>query len=132
MSSSLWSRLQRLRHDLLDLLVADLARGSWPRFIVQTFHSLRDKATSPLAHRGPHRVHLFRNFYIRQSRRAMKHELGPESLVRRTTTASTQLLERLAFFRRELQFGFAPTHIIHALRRSQESLFCPAFSVPGH
>ncbi len=131
MGSSLGRCLQRLGHHFLDPVVRDRAPYPWPGFVVQTFQSMCYEATSPLAHRGPHGVHLFCDLYIRQSRRAMKHDLGPESLVRRTTTASTQSLERIAFFRRQLQFGFAPTHIIHALRRSQERLLCPAFFVPG-
>ena len=131
MSSSLWSRLQRLRHDLLDLIVANFARGSWPRFVVQTFHSLCHKATSPLAYREPRGAHLCRNLYVRQSRRAMQHDLGPEGVMRRATTASTQSLQRFAFVRRQLQFVFSPTHMIHALSRSHQALLCLSFSDTG-
>ncbi len=131
MGSPLWSRLQRLGHDFLDLVIADLASCSWPRFVVQPFHSLFYKATSPLAHRAPHGVHLPSNFHIRQTRRAMQHDLGSEGLVPRTTTASCQSRQRFAFLRRQLQFGFSPALVFHALSRSQQGLCCLAFSVPG-
>ena len=52
MGSSLGSRLQRLGHDFLDLVVRDRALYPGPGFVVQTFQSLFYKATSPLAHRA--------------------------------------------------------------------------------
>ena len=129
--SSLWSGLQSFGHHFLDLVVTDFASCSWPRFVVQPFQSLFCEATSPLAHRAPHGVHLSSNFRVRQSRRALQHNLGSEGLVPRTATASRQSLERVAFLRRQLQFGFSPALVFHAFSRSQPGLRCLAFSVPG-
>ncbi len=130
MGSPLWSRLQRLGHDFLDLVIADFASRSRPRFVVQPFHSLFYKASSPLAHRAPHGVHLPSNFHIRQTRRAIQHDLRSEGLVRRTTAASRQSRQRFAFLRRQLQFAFSPALVFHAFSRSQKGQCCLAFSVP--
>ncbi len=131
MGSSLGSCLQRLGHDFLDPVVRDRAPYPGPWFVVQPFQSLFCEATSPLAHRASHGVHLSSNLRVRQSRRALQHDLGSEGLVPRTTTASRQSLERFAFLRRQLQFGFSPALVFHALSRSQQGLCYPAFSVPG-
>lgn len=131
MGSSLGSRLQRLGHDFLDLVVRDRALYPGPGFVVQTFQSLFYKATSPLAHRAPHGAQLPRDLRIRQSRRALQHDSGPERLVRRRPSAASQSLKRFGFFRGQLQLSQLPPVVFHALSRSQLDMVCLPFFVPG-
>ena len=131
MGSSLGSRLQRLGHDFLDLVVRDRALYPGPGFVVQPFQSLCYKATSPLAHRAPHGAQLPRDLRIRQSRRALQHDSGPERLVRRRPSAASQSLKRFGFFRGQLQLSQLPPVVFHALSRSQLDMVCLPFFVPG-
>lgn len=131
MGPSRRSRLQRLDHDLLDLVVCNRTRHSRPWLVIQPLQPLFDEATTPLSHCTPRGPQLLRNIHIRQSRRAMQHDLCPERLVRRRAPASTQSLKRVALFRRQFQLGFSATFVFHALRRSQQSTPCLAIFGPG-
>ena len=122
---------RRLGHDFLDLVVRDRALYPGPGFVVQTFQSLCYKATSPLAHRAPHGAQLPRDLRIRQSRRALQHDSGPERLVRRRPSAASQSLKRFGFFRGQLQLSQLPPVVFHALSRSQLDMVCLPFFVPG-
>jgi hypothetical protein len=54
-----WGAIQSLNHGLFDLLMFDLARRSWSRFIIQPLQTSPQKARPPLAHHAKRAANYF-------------------------------------------------------------------------
>jgi hypothetical protein len=78
MGCALGCLLQRQANHLLNLVIADLARGSRTRLVAESRHALGDEAIPPEANREASGMQLPSDCGIVQPRRAFQDDLGPK------------------------------------------------------
>ena len=129
MSASPRSALERLRHNVFDLVIANLSGRSRARLIVQPVQPLFDKTASPLAYRRVCRMKILRNGGAQFVVRTMEDHFRSECQMARATATSRQSSKSLALLLREYQFGLWPAYVCHTRSGSYRDMIYKVFLI---
>src|SRR6266550_5880078 len=124
---------QGLNHNLLDLSIADFARRSRSRLVIESFQASLQKSGTPLAHHTQRAAQFLRHALVRESLGAGQHDPRPPSQRRLAARAMGQRLKPLLLVLSQSQrpFGASGSHLSLLHLRRTSALFSSLIYVTG-